>query len=491
MIPLEQIAPYASASPRRTAVADGIRSLSWQQFQAEVTSARNWFATALDPTARNRAVAFAGNTVDLVVATAALSSLGVPWVGIDPTRDEVTVRAQIEAVRPTVVMLDSRLANAAPAARTARWAGALVLDLATPDTGHSGAAEAWIRPEFLALGFTSGSTGPPKLFVRRSRTENQRLAYLRDHFAFGEQDVYLVTSPLAHASGHVWANAALSLGASVILGGTDPDQILALVERHRVTAAFLVPPALDDLLTAAIAGTQADLSSLRAVLTGGRQVSPRTIRQARQRLGPVLHLYYATTETGINTIACPADLDRDPYTAGFPMPRVRLRVVDPVTYADLPAHTVGLVAISSPLNMDGYPNGDAELVTRDGRSHVLTSDYGHLGADGQLFLTGRSDSLSGDGTLDVVRLEGELKELPGLQDVCVVRQQADRAVEVVAVAVLVEHGDRAAVHRRLGELLAEGQPYRVLALPQIPYNTAGKVDLRALRVLLGCHPVAA
>jgi acyl-coenzyme A synthetase/AMP-(fatty) acid ligase len=493
VIVLDSVARHVAEFPQRVAVADDERLLTWRELYAEVDALCGWLTVALNPSAENRVVAFAGNTSRLVVATAACASLGIPWVGVDPARDRDTVLEQVQAVQPTMLLIDMDLPNALAVVEAAGESGALVVNLSGDSfrsaVGYTGPTREWRKQPFLALGFTSGSTGTPKLFLRRSKSENQRLAYLRDHFEFGPGDVYLATSPMAHASGHVWVNAALTLGAKVVLGSFDPVRMVELVAEHRVGAAFFVPPVLDEFLAAAQDRPDLDLSSLRAVLTGGRQTSARAIRTAKRRLGDVLHVYYATTETGINTFACPAQLAASPRTTGLPMPGVRLLIVDPDTRHDRPAGQVGLIAITSPLIMDNYASGNADFVVRGTERFVLTSDYGHLTAEGELIIVGRSDSLPGDGTVDFVALESELKDLPGVLDAAVVRKPAGDAAEVVAV-VRLSTEDTGTVEARLGELLGT-QRHSVLVVPRIPYNTAGKVDVRAMRSLLAETPAFA
>ena len=512
MIPLELIRQHADRQPAQPALTDEFGSVSWSELCKTVGSVSNWMAWALSPAAASkvadrpvelRAVGYAGNTAKFVVAIAAAANLGIAWVGIDPSRDLEASLDQLSAASPDLLIVDSALGDGARLAEHARGCGALVLDLAEEaieDASTTSYATArdhrkpvvdWEPPSFLALGFTSGSTGTPKLFLRRSRSENQRMAYLRDTLDFSGDngDVYLVTSPLAHASGHVWANAALSLGGTVMLGGGDPKRIMQQITEQRVTAAFMVPPTLEAFLDAALGEPEVDLTSLRALLTGGRHLSARAIRHALSRLGPVLHLYYATTETGINTFAGPAQLAADPLTAGYPLPGVGIAIVDERTRRPLPPETPGLIAIASSLNLDSYQTGQPDVITCHGREHVLTSDYGHLAADGRLFILGRSDSLPGGDRLNVVALEGELKELPGVQDACIVRQATADGVEVTAVVRVSEGiestGPLTRVVGRLGELLGSPVPRpRVMAVSRIPYNTAGKVDVRALDALL-------
>ncbi|QLJ04521.1 acyl--CoA ligase [Streptomyces sp. NEAU-sy36] len=503
MITLEAVREHAATAPDRVAVSDGQETLTWAELADRVAAVRAWLTRSLDADESNRAMVIAGNTVRVVVATAALTSLGIPWVGVDPERDGATIGEQLAAVEPTFIVVDSSLPNL-PEDFWPRWGDtAVLLDLVafpafdTRVTHYLAVAEGehqpapWVQPPFSALGFTSGTTGTPKLFVRRKRTENQRVAFLRDRFAFGPGDSFLITSPLAFASGHVWAGAALALGAAVRLGPPDAEAAVEVLATERLTGAFFVPPFLDRVLEAATTTHRgADLTALRFLLTGGRHISPRTIDQTRSRLGDLLYVYYATTETGINTMADPADLAAAPYAAGRFMPGVTVRALDPDTLGELPPGRVGLLAIDSAYAMDEYVHRPLDTVELDGRRHILTSDYGYLGDDGRLYITARSEP-----RLDVVRVEGAIKEDPAVRDVCVTSGLDGADTGAVAVVVLrpglaPELRDRALA--RAGEVLGRfAGPARVTEAERIPYNSAGKVALLVLREELAVRLSAA
>ena len=503
MITLDAVRQHAAAAPHRVAVNDGNETLTWTELADRVESVRAWLTRSLDTDEPHRAMVVAGNSVRVVVATAALTSLGIPWVGVDPERDGATIGEQLAAVEPTFIVVDSSLPNL-PHDFWPRWGDtAVLLDLVafpafdTRVTHYLAAAGGehqsapWVQPPFSALGFTSGTTGTPKLFIRRRRTENQRIALLRDRFGYGPGDSFLITSPLAFASGHVWAGAALALGAAVRLGPPDPEAAVEVLAEERLTGAFLVPPFLDRVLEAATTTYRdADLTALRFLLTGGRHISPRTIDQTRARFGDLLHAYYATTETGINTLADPADLAAAPYAAGRFMPGITKRALDPDTLAELPAGRVGLLAIDSAFALDAYVHRPLDTVEIAGRRHILTSDYGYLGDDGLLYITARSAP-----GLDVVRLEGVIKEDPTVRDVCVTSGLDGAGTGAVAVVVLrpglaPELRQRALV--RAGEVLGRhADPARVTEVERIPYNSAGKVALLVLREEMGVRAGAA
>jgi acyl-CoA synthetase (AMP-forming)/AMP-acid ligase II len=525
VISVDTIGKVAADQRSRAALIDPAGSVTWAEFQAATAAARNWLSTVLarpcsgdsgsgdsgsgDPgsggpgsggpgrAGTQRAAVMAGNDHRFVVITAALSTLGVPWVGIDPSRPAEVLRRQLAVLRPTVLVRDG--GTAAAGALDAAAPGALRLDLGTGSVppgvasyaeviGYRGAARAWPAEPHLALGFTSGTTGAPKLFRRRSRSAEQRVAYLRRHAGVRPGERFLVTSPLTHASGSTWAGASLALGATVVLGDAEPAATLQRLHQHRITASFMVPAVLDGLLDAA-PRQPAPPGWLRLILTGGRHLSPRTVRRARRRFGDVLHVYYATTESGMITAVGGADLAGDPGSAGLPLPGMSVRIVAPDTLADRPTGSVGLIAVAGPYTMDRYvdPAVPVAEFERDGRRYLVTGDYGRRDPAGALRVTGRDDGHPGADSVDVPGIEGALKDLPGIRDACVTRRPVDRAIRVL-VGVRWCSGRRATpaeIAEAVSRLLPTGGlPPIVVTIPYVPYNSTGKVDATALSALL-------
>ena len=95
----------------------------------------------------------------------------------------------------------------------------------------------------ISITFTGGTTGFPKGVIvshrARTATAHTALAY----FGLNETDILCTTTPLFHAAGlFVVFAPAIVLGASVVLMKTwDVGSFIENVERHKVTATFLVP----------------------------------------------------------------------------------------------------------------------------------------------------------------------------------------------------------------------------------------------------------
>src|SRR3984893_2915684 len=146
--------------------------------------------------------------------------------------------------------------------------------------------------------FTSGSTGEPKGVVNThftwahySITAGLEIADTRP----GE--VFAHGAPLTHFTQIFVMPTFLRGGTNVMLPGLDVDQLLAAIERHRVTAPPLVPTIVY-LMLAHPRRAMADLSSLKTMIYAGSPIAPGRLREALAAFGPVFVQTYAGTEPG-------------------------------------------------------------------------------------------------------------------------------------------------------------------------------------------------
>lgn len=494
MIPLSLIESFAD-DPQRPAVIDDHSVLTWSAFAAQVRSAAGALADCLGSGGEQRAVLVGGNCADYVVTASALATLGVPWVGLDPRADEAVLAHQIGEVDPTIVLQGHEAA--VDCRERATLAMNALADERLPEPGRASDALArWQRPPFVAFGFTSGTTGMPKLVRRTSASEQRRTETFIKRYGFDRSDTHLVTVPLSHASGHGWARLFLAVGATVLVPGkATPDDQVSLVHEHGVRTSLMVPPVLSAFTSAADVRPDADLSSLRFILTGGRHLHPRILRKATTRLGPVVSSYYGTTETGVNLIADPADLAVSPRTSGVPLPGNEICVIAADGRPAAPGQ-IGRVGLASYMAMTGYVHHDAERLIIDGTEYLVTADYGYLDAHAKLVLTYRDDGLAVPESVPGHDIEADLLEIDGITDAAVVRRAVPGSAPCLYAALVVDStADRDLIHKHahyvLDFRLARTMPRQVVIVDAIPYSPTGKLRAAELRARIVSAPTHA
>ncbi|MCR6485684.1 AMP-binding protein [Amycolatopsis sp. OK19-0408] len=119
-----------------------------------------------------------------------------------------------------------------------------------------------------------------------------------------ERPRFLAPTSLTGRAG-LLSRPVLALGGEIVLmPAPDVTDFLHLVERHRITHAFL-PTALLCRLLDNITLDTADLTSLRCLLYGDAPLPAARLREAHERVGPVLHRPLSSTDAASRDCAPP------------------------------------------------------------------------------------------------------------------------------------------------------------------------------------------
>lgn len=304
----------------------------------------------------------------------------------------------------------------------------------------------------------------------------------------------LLTTPAYHALGGAIIRAALARNHDLaILPGWDPEGVLDLIARRRITSTAMVPTQFIRLLKLPEeVRAQADVSSLRWVLHTAAPCPPWVKREMIEWFGPVITELYGSSE-GTGPVVCTAEewLER-PGTVGRPSAVLELSIVDDEGN-DLPPGEVGTVYVK---RVDGAPryHGDDEksaaMVLPDGRFTV--GDVGHLDADGFLFLADRRVDLilSGGTNIYPAEIEGVLSQHPLVADVAVFgipNPEWGQEVKAVVEPIVGPDGEQVAIDEAgivafAREHLAPFKvPRSVDVVESLPREASGKLKKRLLR----------
>ena len=141
-----------------------------------------------------------------------------------------------------------------------------------------------VDPAFdtAAILYSGGTTGLPKGVLLSHRNLVTTLVHAEAALAVTAEDVVIAALPFFHVYGlHVILNLALQAGATVVaMPRFEFTAFLDLLERHRVTRAFVVPPMAQALATDPAVDDR-DLSALRHVLSGAAPLGAALTRGPR------------------------------------------------------------------------------------------------------------------------------------------------------------------------------------------------------------------
>jgi long-chain acyl-CoA synthetase len=233
--------------------------------------------------------------------------------------------------------------------------------------------------------------------------------------------VHLCGSPLYHTAVLNFAANSIQLGhPAVLMDRWDPEQMLRLIETHRVTHTHVVPTQFRRLLALPDpVRDRYDTSSLRAVIHSAAPCPHEVKWRMIGWLGPVIVEYYAATEGG-GTLVTSEEWLRKPGSVGLPWRGSQVRILDRAR-AEVPAGTQGLVYMSMGTMRFAY-HKDLEKTEAAWADDVFTvGDIGYLDEDGYLFICDRSSDMIISGGVNIypAEIESELSCHPAVADVAV------------------------------------------------------------------------
>lgn len=403
-------------------------------------------------------------------------------------------RPMIEAMRERLPSLRHHLAWDCTEADAARGWLDVTARMAAASDAH---VHIDLAPEDLAvLHYTSGSTGKLKAAMQ---TMGNRMTSLRKvimgRMQGGTDDVMLLVGPITHASG-MFIQALLYQGVGIVLlDRFVPAEVLATIERYRVTMCFMVPAMIHALL-AEPSRKERDLSSLRLLSYGAAPMSAARIREAWAAFGPVLAQGYGAGETtgGVISLtiadhARAINGDRPELLAacGRATCESEIQVLDD-NGQPVQGDAIGEICVRGPDVFAGYwraPELSAAAIDAQGWLH--TGDLARIDHEGYIYIVDRRKDMLVSGGFNVYpsEIESVLAQHPAVYEVCVVGVPDDHWGEAVKAVVVLRQGQAASAQDLIDfckDRLADfKKPRSVDLVAELPKNSNGKLSRKDVR----------
>ncbi len=278
-----------------------------------------------------------------------------------------------------------------------------------------------------AMLYSSGTTGRPKGIVRDFRHTGIEslspvtLPVCETLAGMSADSTYLSPAPLYHSAPLSVAMVAAGLGATtIVMERFDEEEMLRIVEAHRITHTQMVPTMFVRLLKLpAEIRTRYDIDSLQGAIHVAAPCPVEIKKRMIDWWGPILVEYYAGTEGNGVTACTSQQWLSHPGTVGKPLYGAVHILDDKGT--PLPAGEVGDVYFDAGQTFwyHNDPEKTASAFTLHGWSTL--GDIGWMDDDGYLFLTDRRSYTIISGGVNVYPQETEdlLVSHPAVTDVAV------------------------------------------------------------------------
>jgi fatty-acyl-CoA synthase len=342
----------------------------------------------------------------------------------------------------------------------------------------------------VMIQYTSGTTGFPKGALLHHRGLVNNGAHMMGRMGLGDAEVIVGVCPLFHTAG-----CALTVLGSIAIGATliyeeafDPGLALELFQTYGGTAMLAVPTMLV-AITEHPAFATADLSSVKAVVSGGSLVPEQMVRRFEE-LGISFTIVFGQTECSpIASMTHSHDSIGDKAgTIGPPMPGVEVKIIDPVSGATLPIGGVGEYCTRGYHVMHNYfENSDASARAIDDEGWLHTGDLCAMDDRGYCTVEGRLKDMIIRGGENIYprELEDLLFAHPTVGEVAVVGLPDERWGEVVAAFVRPAPGQTVCKEELFayarGHLAPHKTPKYWVRVDAFPVTASGKIQKYKLR----------
>ncbi len=296
--------------------------------------------------------------------------------------------------------------------------------------------------------YSSGTTGKPKGVFRAPENidldAQHPLKLAGAHYGFNTDTIYLSPAPLYHAAPlHYNTLNLIQGGTSIIMERFDPEQALALIERHKATHSQWVPVMFIRMLKLPEeVRSKYDVSSMQRAIHAAAPCPIDIKRQMIDWWGPVICEYYSSSEGVGFTLIDSEDWLNHPGSVGRPLTGIP-KILDE-NLQELPVGEVGQIYFAEVARFEYFDEPGKTDEAFDSRGWGTVGDMGYLDEEGYLYLTDRKNFMIITGGVNVypAEIEGLLVTHPKVADVAVFGiPNEEFGEEVKAVVQLMDHCD--------------------------------------------------
>ena len=523
----------ATRYPDKAAYVFFGKPLSYAQLKAQAEALAGWLQS-VGVAKGDRVALYMQNCPQFVVAVYGILRADAVVVPVNPMNRAEEFSHYITDPQAKVVLCSADLAafvveanRALPAAQrvpqvlVTRYTDAMPEGALHPDEAPSALIENWLRAEhtlpegctrwtealaaappprphgarsddLALLPYTSGTTGLPKGCMHTHATLMHN-AVSGQWGSSGPETVSLGVVPMFHITGMMLCvlGAVYSAATTVLMPRWDRELAGRLISRHRITHWVAIPTMVIDLFGSPNYRSF-DLSSLRSIGGGGAAMPQAVAQRLLDEFGLTFAEGYGLTETAATCHSNPPERAKL-QCLGIPFFDTDARVVDPVTFEELPPGQAGEIIIHGPQVFKGYwrhPEATAAaFIEFEGKRFFRSGDLGVMDEEGYFFITDRLKRMINASGFKVWPSEVELLlfKCPLVQEACIIAaKDAYRGETVKAVIVLRSEAVGKAKEQDIIDWAREHMaaykvPKIVEFVDHLPKSGSGKVMWRLLQ----------
>ncbi len=396
----------------------------------------------------DRVILFFPKSLVFVVAHLALQKIGAVSVPLNTGFKRTEMEYFIRDAEPRVVLAGIKEEGLARDA--GKGVEVFVLDTELPyEADGSFLGSSAERPEPVVaptdpslIIYTSGTTGRPKGAVLTHANIVHDAENIIKTWEITDKDVLCHALPLFHVHGLCFAlHTALLAGShTILLDSFVPETVAAMLSGGLGSlkcSVFMAVPSMYIKLMDYAEGKGLDFAHMRLWTSGSAPLLPKDFARIKDIFGKEPVEREGMSETGMN-FSNPLKGVKKAGSIGIPLPGLKVRIVNPETFEDLPPGRIGEIWLKGPGITPGYWRKPGESAKSFVEGWFRTGDLGLVDEEGYYFLTDRLKNIiiSGGENISPKEVEEVINRMEGVAESSVIGIPDDKWGEKVVAAVV-------------------------------------------------------
>ncbi|GGH21072.1 AMP-binding protein [Paenibacillus segetis] len=482
---VEPLLHYAMQQPDKVALSEGTNRITYSalvQKMKQIAQGLNHNGLIHD-----KVIILSTNRIEFVEVFLGVIYAGCIPVPLDPKWSSKEMNDIIQHCQPKMIFAETALVKKL----SIQDKQVQLLTLANDGIGTYDQWLTTLKPEaelnhtneLLFIGFTSGTTGVPKGYMRTHVSWMKSFEATSEAFQLNSMEHIVAPGPFVHSLSLFAIMQSLNRGATFhILKDFNAGKLLQLCDQIPDMILFVVPTMIEALLHHAIPGQ----SQIQALISSGGKWSEISKSRCKDVfVGAKLYEYYGSSEASyISYFDIQSEIK--PNSVGKPFSGVQISIRNEFGQ-EVPLGGIGQLYIRSDMMFKGYYQlpEETEAVFRDG--WLITGDIMYMDHEGYLYLTGRSKNRMVSGGLNIFpeEVESVLQQIPEISEVMVLGVPDDYWGEQV-IALVKWSGQLRLTTEDIKNycrqyLAMYKAPKQIITVDEFIYTSSGKIARQAMK----------
>ncbi|MDM5298878.1 AMP-binding protein [Bacillus pumilus] len=381
---------YAQKEPNRLAIQDERERITYSEWHQRVQQAASWINRhAID---RKRVAFLLSNCTSFLQVFAGAAAAGVTAIPLDPRWSQAECLEKLTLSGADLVIVEERYMK--------KIENIQIPSYLLPDWQHEVRCEqtndafpfVTDRNPMFYMGFTSGSTGSPKAFVRGQQSWMESFRMTAAAFGISEHDHVLILGTLLSSHFLYGAISTLYFGGSVtLLEKFSTEKVKLMLQENDITALYTVPT-----MTQALLSNRSLYDRPFKMISTGAEWSQASKEKLKSTY-PMITFYdfYGTSELSFVSYLSSNDNHVTSESVGKPFPNVSISIKRE-DGSDCGPNETGRIYVNSPMRFSSY------LHEKQKADEWLTVyDMGYIDQEGYLYMKGRENGMIVYGGLNI------------------------------------------------------------------------------------------